>query len=381
MNKLFNYRFYCLINNSIKRTKLNSNSLKTMIVDNCGPICGHNKRLINTIEKIGKNVKNKSFERLSNNNEINDNFENNYKSRAQMKDESNEVLKTLDANEMAFNITVTEMKRFLQNNKIKVTDGRTCLSIDCPFCSSRPKPLNSMNKSFDSKLYINKKTSNFICYSCETSGVWISFVELISSLKSKKSNKKDLILPKVNTDLFGDENTKNLLNQIMENSLTIDDLTEEQLKEVKNKFNLNCFTKSSLKYFDVCVSKDLKQLIFPFKSCYNKNSINALKIIELNEEKQGIDSKKFVERVVPNDTKLSVFGLNQHFLKNCSFDELVITDSPLDAIAVTQQTNIPSVSMPLNGRAANIRPEVLPFFEKFKKVNIYPLFQSFIDLL
>ena len=368
MNKLLNYRFYCLLNNTIKGRKFDPNLLKTKVTENNRQL----RRLINTIDKSDKNVKNtnKSIEKHLNCDQISDNQKKRHKSGATIDDQTNDIIKTLDVNQMAFSLTVTEMKRFLQNRKIKVNDGRTCLSIDCPFCKSRTKPLNSMNNSIDSKIFFNKKTSSFICYSCETSGNWISFVELISSHRSRKSNKNETLLPEVNTDLFGTADTERQLNQMMENSVTIDDLNEEELNFVKNQFDLNCLTKTSLKYFDIRFSKDFNQLIIPYKSCFDKNKINALKVIELNEDIDNTNQNKFVDKLVPNEPILSVFGLNQHFLSDSSFDELVITDSPIDAMAVTQQTNIPCVSVPSNGISKNLRPEVLPFFESFKKVNI-----------
>ena len=362
MSFLLNHRFYCLLNNSIKRRKVNS----LFIAINSNEVNHQKRRFINTNKFDDKKAETKSgvkhFETSMNKK---------LRNKAEIGTNSRGLLKTLDADEMAFKITVTEMKRFLEKNGIKVSTGRTCLSIDCPFCASKANQLNSINNSIDSKLFINKKTSNYICYSCEISGNWISFAELISNLKSsRKSSKQESLLLKPNTNLFGDHSLEKLLKPILDKSITIDDLTEDQFNSLINTFGLNDLTKSSLKYFEVRVSKDLNQLILPFKSCYDKNKITSLKVIELREESGRMDSDRYIEKVIPNDTKLSIFGLNQHLSRASSADHLVITDSPIDAIAVTQETNIPSISLPFKGMSSQLRPEVLPFFEGFKKVNI-----------
>lgn len=359
MSNLFNYRFYRLINNSVRRRKFTS----SLFSIDSNEVNREKRRFINTNKSDDKRVKNKSY--------VNKITANDRKNSTEFAGITNDSLKTLDINQMAFSITVTEMKRFLDNHNIKVSDGRTCLSIDCPFCASKANRLNSIHSLIDSKLFINKKTSNFICYSCEVSGTWISLVELISNLKSgKKGNKTDMNLMRSSADLFGDRQSEELLKEIIEKSQSICALSDDDFTSVINTFGLNGFTKSSLKYFDVRVSKGFDQLILPFKSCYDKNRITALKVIELKDESERTESNRYVQRIIPNDTKLSIFGLNQHLAKGSSADHLVITDSPIDAMAVTQQTGLPSVSLPLTGISSQLRPEVLPFLEAFNKVNI-----------
>jgi hypothetical protein len=355
MNEILSFRLFNLMNGFVNKRAVR------LIKYNL-----RQKRYINinsgkSNDKVVKNNK-KSFVNKSNNNfEFKENqtktINNSVKSDSYL-------IKTLNMDQMAFRVTVTEMERFLVNNKMNVLKGRTCLSLKCPFCHHlNDQNLNQINETIDSTLFLNKTTSDYICYSCERSGNWTQFVEMVSNLKTNnKLNKNDF---KTHSNLFPDQKTLKQINDVFEKSLSFDKLSEEQIKLVYDKFNLNAITKSSLEYFDVCVSRDFNQLIIPFKSCYNKNTITGIQLIEFNNEEN-----KLTQKLIPSDMRLSVFGLNEQLVNNCSFDELVITDSPLDAIAVTQETNIPCVSFASYGMWAQFRPEILPFFEQFKKVNI-----------
>jgi hypothetical protein len=356
MHEILTFRSFNLMNGFVNKTTVR------LIKYNL-----RQKRYINSGKSNDKVVKNnkKSFV-----NKINNNFElkeNQTKTFNNLVKSDSNLMKTLNVDQMAFRVTVTEMQRFLANNKINVSTGRTCLSLKCPFCHHlNDQNLNQINQTIDSTLFLNKTTSDYICYSCERSGNWTQFVEIVSNFKTNnKLNKNDFVFPKIHSNLFPDQKTLKQINDIFEKSLSFDKLSAEQIKLVYDKFNLNAITKSSLQFFDICVSHDLNKLIIPFKSCYNKNTITGIQLIEFNNEEN-----KLTEKLIPSDMGLSVFGLNQQLVNNCSFDELVITDSPLDAIAVTQETNIPCVSFASYGMWAQFRPEILPFFEQFKKVNI-----------
>lgn len=281
------------------------------------------------------------------------------------------LLTTLDVKEMSICVTVSQMKRFLFNNKISLKEGPTCIRIECPFCQL---------KKGQSSLYINKTNCTYICFSCQQTGTWTTFVELISSLHLNAKMKKTcgIQLPQIDNKLFPDEKVMKQVMDVYNSGVPFNELNETQLKLVLNQFKLNGLSGESLHAFGVRVSHDLKTLMFPFDA-WGKHKIVGLKLIESKGDSGKESSRDFHEKLIPSDIPLGVFGLNKI---NPSCEEIVICETAKDAIAINQETGLASIAFPSHVELAHLRPEALPCLETFKKVNIcFSVKALFLQLL
>ncbi|KAH7954559.1 hypothetical protein HPB49_019835 [Dermacentor silvarum] len=112
-----------------------------------------------------------------------------------------------------------------------------------------------------------------------------------------------------------------------------------------------------MRAMDVRLSEDKSTILFPIYGPTKK--LVALKSLELADDHEATS-------VFPRPTVVGLFGW--HRIKR-GHQELILTASEKDALAVVQETNLPVASL-LSG-TSNLPLEVLPLFEQFNKITLW----------
>lgn len=101
----------------------------------------------------------------------------------------------------------------------------------------------------------------------------------------------------------------------------------------------------------------IQDFFFPFNGI--DGQVTAVKILS------KINDQFFQDLIIPSRTVAALFGWSD-ISRNL---EIVLTSTPLDVIAISQETNILAISFPRG--LSSLSDEVLPLLEKFQKITIW----------
>eukprot|EP00340_Litonotus_pictus_P011223 CAMPEP_0170536638 /NCGR_PEP_ID=MMETSP0209-20121228/102259_1 /TAXON_ID=665100 ORGANISM="Litonotus pictus, Strain P1" /NCGR_SAMPLE_ID=MMETSP0209 /ASSEMBLY_ACC=CAM_ASM_000301 /LENGTH=999 /DNA_ID=CAMNT_0010838021 /DNA_START=326 /DNA_END=3325 /DNA_ORIENTATION=+ len=155
----------------------------------------------------------------------------------------------------------------------------------------------------------------------------------------------------------------------------------ETLKKYKVGFSFEKFAVSEGKYYNLpCISyplfipcsslqvikpskEDINQDVYDFFNCDNYY-LTKVKLRAIGKE------LKHFQRIEPTGALLQgLFGVESLDSIPNEDSEIVITEGEYDAMAVYQETGLPTVSLP-NG-SSNLPNDLLPFFSQFKKIYLW----------
>lgn len=264
----------------------------------------------------------------------------------------------LPAGEFSIRVTASQIKMFLQTSNIPFEEGHTCLQLHCPMCSSTLR--NPKSPKWGS-LYINMTTGTFICYSCKQVNNWRIFVDYINVLEMQTpTNERQTKLPQVQNECFITDKDKEEISKLYENSrfLSVENFPLQQLKAILNQFKLGKLSSETLVKFQVTFSTDKTSILFPFYD--HENGLASLRIRTLD------DTGGVKEVTLPKQSPIALFG---YLTISQSQREVVLTASPADTMAVSQETNVPAIALPQGLKTMS--PEILPLFEKFQKITLW----------
>lgn len=254
-------------------------------------------------------------------------------------------------------VTVSGIKRALKEKLIGFEEGYTCLKIVCPICqmkhhssgASVPKPETA---------FVNMITGLFTCYSCQVVTPWQTLQDYLSfevKHEGEKFESRQSLGPV--SSVFPTAEEVSQVEQKYATSLPLADTEKSELSHLLDRFHLQKVQPLSLKLLDVRLAPDGTTILFPVYGPTQK--MVALKCVSSMEG-------QLQESVFPRTGLVGMFGW-QKVRKN--HQELILTTSEADTLAIFQETNLPAVSL-LSG-TSSLPLEALPLFEQFKKITIW----------
>jgi twinkle protein len=264
---------------------------------------------------------------------------------------------------------VGEVLDFLNRYHIfpKPTDNVGLRLIKCPKC--RPKKSNYYSATID------LKSGAYSCQVCMRKGNWSEYVQLISKTDSFQ------IINATNLG-FGRSSFSRPQNEIEEFSnvlLNYPEIIEKFTKERGITLGtLQAYRVGIAEYHNINPASDKtrniqkaenREMCFtfprtaPFFDDSRKEGFLDLKITRIkacsieNDELVAFDPPSFVG------------GLFGYHLAKLECDSIILTENEFDAMAVYQETKIPTTCLPNN--VYQLPLEVLPLFERFSKIYIW----------
>lgn len=249
-------------------------------------------------------------------------------------------------------VTVSKIKKVLKENSIGFEEGYTCLKIACPMCQHDPSTAEAV-RSGPPMAFINAITGLFTCYNCQVVTSWQNLQDFFALEKTMELRERLV----TGSHAFPNEDEVRELESRYRSSTHLGDSESSQLQHIIARFGLQRIHPVTMKAMDVRLSEDQSSILFPVYGPTNK--LVALKSIGLTEDQEA-------SSVFPRTTVVGLFGW--HRIKG-RHQELILTASERDALAVVQETNLPVASL-LSG-TSNLPLEVLPLFEQFDKITLW----------
>ncbi|XP_064480611.1 twinkle mtDNA helicase-like [Ornithodoros turicata] len=257
-------------------------------------------------------------------------------------------------------VTVSKIKRVLKEKLIGFEEGYTCLKVTCPVCQLKDhgSKVPSASVPKPEAAFINVVTGLFTCYSCQVVASWQElqdFLSVESGSEGAKLDPRQILSPA--SRIF--PTTEELVQVEAEysSSLPLADLEQLELSHLLKRFHLQKIQPLTLKLLDVRLAPDSSHILFPIYG--PTRTMVALKRIS---DAGGM----LEETITPRAGLVGVFGW-QKVRKN--HQEVILTTSEADAVAVFQEANMPVVSL-LTG-TSSLPLEALPLFEQFRKITIW----------
>uniref|UniRef100_T1JJG6 DNA 5'-3' helicase n=1 Tax=Strigamia maritima TaxID=126957 RepID=T1JJG6_STRMM len=260
---------------------------------------------------------------------------------------TNEIL-TIDVK----SVTPTMMKTFLREQNISFTQGHTCLILDCFLCPHAGKDIVK-----NGKLYINLVTGMFLCHSCRISGTWTEFQDYIALLKRNHQLNIRHVKRKPAPDWLINEEENLRTQNILNESIPLANLDQEKYLEIVKKFKIEQITQLTAKKYDLSASKNGDSIFFPIYG------VNGDKVA-IRELKSKSDNVK--ELTIPKRASNMLYGLQKI---TSSQKKLILTSHPLDTLIISQEFNLPSLSLPKGLSCLPV--ETLPLLEQFDSITFW----------
>lgn len=259
--------------------------------------------------------------------------------------------------------SIKQIENFLSSRKVQFEHGHTSLIASCPFC---PENSDATQKLKPKTLYINKTTGSHFCKNCGVSGTWQKFK--ISCLENQGKSSSGSLGLKSHSDSICDHDH---VSQIWNASTPINECPDDVWQKFITFFKIKELRKDILKKFEVRFterefvdakgkSKKHKCVVFPWYDV-NNSTVRGVKLVKLDADVS--DSSFTIE---PRQGFLGLFGWNT---VDPEAKEVVLVSTEFDAMAVSQSTSYPSVSLPLGTNS--LPPEVLPQLEQFEKIFLW----------
>ncbi|EGC35307.1 hypothetical protein DICPUDRAFT_97936 [Dictyostelium purpureum] len=243
---------------------------------------------------------------------------------------------------------------------------------DCPFCVNVQEKLDNMWK-----LYIHSHTGLFFCHRCSTKGNWnhlrLAFGDLKQNFRQAFQpapvNKAPPPPPIKSMLEHISEVPKDVLEKIETYSKQLDKFPKVLQKLTGTGPGERGIKKEVLEYYLVGATNSkfkstnwdsYECVTFPWTAVDEQG-----KIIQYRCKLRAIESKVH-QRLEPAGSRWGFFGW--HTIPNdCKL--IVITEGEYDAMAVYQETGLPTISLP-NGFASF--PQVMiPLFDRFEKIILW----------
>lgn len=249
-------------------------------------------------------------------------------------------------------VTVSKIKKVLKDNSVGFEEGYTCLKITCPICKPDPASTEAQ-KSLPPTAFINIRTGLFTCYNCHVVTSWRNLQDCFAIEKTAELREQ------LATDCHAFPNKQEVIDvqSLYESSTRLADAESSLLQHIISRFGLQRIHPVTMRAMDVRLSEDKSTILFPIYGPTKK--LVALKSLELADDHEATS-------VFPRPTVVGLFGW--HRIKR-GHQELILTASEKDALAVVQETNLPVASL-LSG-TSNLPLEVLPLFEQFNKITLW----------
>ncbi|KAK5578749.1 hypothetical protein RB653_008422 [Dictyostelium firmibasis] len=254
--------------------------------------------------------------------------------------------------------------------------GKQIIVKECPLC-------HDTKGKFDNfwKLYISRETAAFFCHRCGCKGSWIDLKVNLGDLSLDHSNHKSIIKSTPSSKTSSTSSPTSSTNE--EPTVSIADL--KKMLNYSNELNNHQdvikkltgkekgergLSKEVLDFYKVGVTsqqfffndewQEHKCITFPWTSLDKKGNV------QVHRCKLRSTKEKSLQRIEPKGGKWGFFGWHTVPL---DAKEIILTEGEYDAMAVYQETRIPTISLP-NG--ANSLPiALLPMLERFEKIYLW----------
>lgn len=248
-------------------------------------------------------------------------------------------------------VTVSKIKKVLRENSVGFEEGYTCLKVMCPICQH--DLCADTHKVAPPMAFINVITGLFTCYNCQVVTSWRNLQDYFAIEERAKLREK----LSIESAAFPNEQEINDVQSLYESSTLLADAESSLLQQVISRFGLQRIHPVTMKAMDVRLSEDESSILFPIYGPSKK--LVALKSIDVTGDHEATN-------VFPRSTVVGLFGW--HRIKR-GHQELILTATEKDALAVVQETNLPVATL-LSG-TSNLPLEVLPLFEQFDKITLW----------
>lgn len=258
--------------------------------------------------------------------------------------------------------SLKQIEHFLTSRKLTFERGHTSLIGNCPLCASKAQSIEE--KGSARTLYINKTTGSHFCKNCGLSGTWSQFKKIHEGNISQEANK-------FSSNGNHVESSSDLARQIWEKSTSLTQCDHEMWEKFINHFSVKELRRDVLEKFQVrFVEHEFKEqngrsrkyecILFPWYDV-SKETVRGVKLVRL-----GSDSSDSCIAIEPRQGFLGLFGWNT---VDSEKKEVVLTSNEFDAIAVSQSTMYPVISLPMGTNSLPL--EVLPQLEQFEKIVLW----------
>ncbi|KAJ8264531.1 hypothetical protein GJAV_G00150370 [Gymnothorax javanicus] len=257
-------------------------------------------------------------------------------------------------------ITVTDIKQYLRSKEIPFRDGYSCLHVPSLFLE--PKEGTGFS------LFIDKTTGQFLCKETQVEGSWEDFQDCLEVMRQegRSSLSSNVLLgyPESPEEQEVREMELREVQRIWLASVTFSDLPDEEAQLVRTMFRIEKISNATLKRFSVRLFKPTKSLVFPWFGGRD-SSLRGLKL--LTAKSGGDGAVTYTEATLPKPSAYyNLFGLPLITRKDA---EVVLTGREVDALAVSQATGLPSLTLPRG--VSCLPPVLLPYLEQFRKVTLW----------
>ncbi|KAL3858084.1 hypothetical protein ACJMK2_012698 [Sinanodonta woodiana] len=254
--------------------------------------------------------------------------------------------------------TVSEsyIQQVLTSHYMKFESGFTCLKTICP------KLGKSKTKLIDSEmLYINKTTGHFVCNSCGARGEWPELEENLKTLSHQKQRK--YCFKDASTVDYVIKVEPESIKDILTSAVPVKDLPQEEFAAIQEKFGFQELTVATLAAYNVHYDRSAGHLLLPYISV--DKIVTGIKRLTVVTSEEG--SHRFIkETFVPRSPITELFGWQ---VDDKNTDEVIITKSEFDVMAVYQKTKLMALSLP---KGTSVLPvESLPSLERFGKITLW----------
>lgn len=258
--------------------------------------------------------------------------------------------------------SLKQIEHFLTSRKLTFERGHTSLIGNCPLCASKAQSIEEKGNA--RTLYINKTTGSHFCKNCGLSGTWSQFKKIHEGNISQEANK-------FSSNGNPVESSSDLARQIWEKSTSLTQCDHEMWEKFINHFSVKELRRDVLEKFQVrFVEHEFKEqngrsrkyecILFPWYDV-SKETVRGVKLVRL-----GSDSSDSCIAIEPRQGFLGLFGWNT---VDSEKKEVVLTSNEFDAIAVSQSTMYPAISLPMGTNSLPL--EVLPQLEQFEKIVLW----------
>ncbi|CAB4477264.1 uncharacterized protein OCT59_016393 [Rhizophagus irregularis] len=242
--------------------------------------------------------------------------------------------------------------------------------IKCPKC--RPKKINYYSAT------INLKSGAYSCQACMRKGNWGEYVQLISKTDSFQIiNATNLGLGRSSLSRPQNE-IEEFSNALLNNPEIIENFTKDHGITLGT---LQAYKVGIAEYHNINPASNISGKTGSTQKIENKEMCftfpRTAPFFDDSKEEGFLDSKITRikacsiknEELVAFDPPSFVGGLFGYHLAKLECDSIILAGNEFDAMAVYQETNIPTTCLPNN--VYQLPLEVLPLFERFSNIYIW----------
>ncbi|KAM9426573.1 twinkle mtDNA helicase isoform 1-T2 [Pholidichthys leucotaenia] len=258
-------------------------------------------------------------------------------------------------------VTITDIKQFFRSKDVPFLDGHSCLHLPSVFVEP-----SARRDAFS--LFVDKTTGQFLCKESLVEGSWEDLRDCVEVMQKEG---QDSLGPQVLLG-FGEsfeeqeERERELreVQRIWSTAVPLHDIPEEEAQLIKTMFQITKISNATLKKFGVRLFRPTKSLVFPWFGGPN-SSLKGIKL--LSAQRTDSENVSYNEATVPKSSSYyNLFGLP---LVGHLDSVVVLTSRELDALAVSQSTGLPTVSLPRG--VSCLPPTLLPYLEQFRRVTLW----------